>query len=139
MQLIAHVDVDTVRANRVRRDQASFEQTVRVLLHDGSIFEGTRLALVGIHDQVVRLVGNLRHEAHLQAAVETRTTAASDVGFLDLLDHGLGLHVERLARRKIAPYPLVGGQPPAFGLAIVLGQVVGSLEHRGIRPIGRAG
>src|SRR6185312_9999497 len=53
VELVSHVDVTGVRADRVAPDHASLEDGVRVLLHDRAILEGPRLAFVGVDHEVV--------------------------------------------------------------------------------------
>ena len=89
--LAADVDVDLLRLDRVRRDQAALEQPVRDLEHDLAVLERPRLGLVGVDGDVDRLrdlVGR-RDEARLAAGREERAAAAAEVRLDHLLDHGL--------------------------------------------------
>ena len=56
VQLVAHVDVTGVRADRVAADDAALDQRVRIHLHDGAILERAGLAFVGVDHEVVRLL-----------------------------------------------------------------------------------
>ena len=53
--LAADVDVDVLRLDRVRRDEAALDQAVRDLQHDLAVLEGPGLRLVGVDGEVDRL------------------------------------------------------------------------------------
>ncbi len=75
---------------------------MRILLHYHAVFEGTRLAFIGIAAQVARLVV-LGKKAPLHTRGETRSTAPAQSRFLYHLDQIVGLVLfERPGKRLIA-------------------------------------
>ena len=83
--LTANVDVAGVRLHRERRDQAAFDQQMRIVTHDVAIFAGSWLGLVRIHNEVVRpILHLLRHEAPLQARRKARAATAAQAALLHL-------------------------------------------------------
>src|SRR4029453_11042567 len=105
-RLAAHVDRAEVGPDRVAGDDAAFDQRVRVGHHRRDVLAGTRLALVGVDDQVLGLgtrAGRpLRDEAPLHAGGKARAAAAAQPGVLDQLDRVVGVRLERLAQRRVA-------------------------------------
>ena len=102
--LAADVDVDLLRLDRVRRDQAALDQPVRDLEHDLAVLERARLGLVRVDGDVDRLrdlVGR-RDEARLAAGREERAAAAAQVRLDHLLDHGLRILGARLLELRVA-------------------------------------
>ena len=76
--LPANVDVGRSSPHRIARDQATFDELMRVLAHNLAIFTSTRLALVGIdHEELGPSIAILGHEGPLQARREARAAAAS--------------------------------------------------------------
>ena len=90
--LATQVDERQVGADRIAGDSDAFDQLVRQLLHDVAIFEGARLALIGIADQVVR-PDVLGDEAPLDAGGEAGAAAPAQARALD--------HVDDLVRRIV--------------------------------------
>lgn len=87
VELAADVDVAGRGADGETGDQAAFDQLVRIVAQDVPVLAGTRLALVGVHDQIDRTaVALLRHEGPLHAGGEAGTAAAAQAGLLDQLD-----------------------------------------------------
>src|SRR5438445_375090 len=76
-ELPAAVDVGEVAVERVAADHQSLDQHVRALLQDRAILEGARLALVGVHHQVVWEAGLLADEVPLHAGGEPGAAAAA--------------------------------------------------------------
>jgi hypothetical protein len=67
----ADVDVGRVGSHREGRDEASFDQEMRIVPHDLPVLAGARLGLVGIHHEVMRpTIRLLRHEGPLEACRE---------------------------------------------------------------------
>src|SRR5690606_4303623 len=88
-ELAPAVDVDRPGADRIRADQRTLDQLVRVALHDLAVLEGTRLALVSV-DGDVSGFRVLRDEAPLHAGGEARAAAPAQPRRLDHLDHLVG-------------------------------------------------
>ncbi len=104
-ELVAHVDVTDVRADRVAADDAALDQPVRIQLHDRAVLEGAGLALVGVDHEVGLVAFALGDEAPLHARGKAGAAAAADVRGLDLGLDLLGLHrdaarAERWRRRR---------------------------------------
>ncbi len=91
-ELAPDVDVGDLGADRVAADEASFEQQVRIALHQHMILERARLALVGIAGEIFRLRRVLQHELPLHAGGKARTAAAAEPGLLHGVDHLIRLH-----------------------------------------------
>src|SRR3954451_1265800 len=68
---------------------------------------GARLALVGVHDDVLGLRVVLRDELPLHAGREAGAAAAAEVGVLDHGDDRVGRERQRLAEPGVAVEPLV--------------------------------
>ena len=99
--LAADVDEGVRRADGVRRDDHALHQLVRVGHHERDVLAGARLGLVGVDDQVVRLVAALRDEAPLHAGREAGAAAAAQLGVLDQLgDAASGSSRSAAAQRR---------------------------------------
>ncbi len=90
--LAADVDEDAVGFDRVRRDEAAFDQPVRHAAHHLAVLEGARLRLVGVHDEVRRLAALAVDERGLAAHREAGAAAAAEVRLLQLGDEVVGRH-----------------------------------------------
>ena len=95
---------------------------MRVGQHQGDVLAGTRLGLVGVHDQVVRLAVTLGDEAPLHAGGEARTAAAAQPGVLDQLDQCVRAHLEALGHLLVAAVAAVGLDRVGVRLVPVGGQ-----------------
>eukprot|EP00307_Rebecca_sp_RCC1486_P004752 CAMPEP_0119406326 /NCGR_PEP_ID=MMETSP1335-20130426/696_1 /TAXON_ID=259385 /ORGANISM="Chrysoculter rhomboideus, Strain RCC1486" /LENGTH=470 /DNA_ID=CAMNT_0007430399 /DNA_START=300 /DNA_END=1708 /DNA_ORIENTATION=+ len=86
-KLAADVDVRRARAHARARDQAALDKLVGVMAHNLAVFARSRLRLVRVHHEVLRLLRIvLGHERPLQARREASTTATAKPGALDLSD-----------------------------------------------------
>src|SRR5690606_29865984 len=100
--------VDIVVADRnthgIGSDCHAFDDDVRIVAQDVAIFEGTRLALVRVADEVLLAREGTRHEAPLQSRGKARPASAAQAGSLDFGDDVLGRHAadEDLAQGFIA-------------------------------------
>ena len=65
--LAADVDERLLGAGRERGDQDALEHLVRAALDQQPVLEGARLRLVGVADEILRLLAALRHERPLEA------------------------------------------------------------------------
>jgi hypothetical protein len=88
--LAANVDEGDLRLDRKGAQDDAFDQLVRVVLHDDAVFEGARLRLVGVDDEVAR--HGRRQEAPLHARGEAGAAAPADAARLDLLDDFFRFH-----------------------------------------------
>ncbi len=143
-----HVDEALGGLDGVGGDDHSFEDAVRVALEKGAVHERSRVAFVGVADQVAVVPWVLLADLPLQARREAAPAAAPQRARLDLLDDLVGSHGgQRLARRGINAAldgvvdPL--GVDPAdvaqhpLGLVGVEGDVL-DMGHRGVAPVAEA-
>ena len=101
--LAARVDVVHARAEGVGGDEHALDEQVRVALHQVAVFEGARLRLIGVADDVAGLRRVLRHEAPLHPRGEARAAATAQGRLLDLADHIVRRHaVEDFLQRLVA-------------------------------------
>jgi len=115
--LPADVDVGGVDPHRPAGDDDPLQELVGVLLHDHPVLEGPGLRLIGVHREVLRLVGLLRNEAPLHPGREARAAAPPEVRRLDLLDQVVRRPVpDRLAGGLVATLALVEGEGVGGGV-----------------------
>ena len=67
-------DIGFVGPDGVSRQRNAFEQQMRTMLHENTIFEGARLAFVSVADDVLFRAGRRARELPLQAGGESRAT-----------------------------------------------------------------
>ena len=95
IKFAAHVDVAGVGAHREARDQAAFDEQMRIVAHDVAILAGARLRLVGVDHEIVRPVLHfLGHEGPLHAGREARAATAAQARLLHLVDDRVDAPVE---------------------------------------------
>mmetsp|Transcript_9163 Transcript_9163/g.41720 ORF Transcript_9163/g.41720 Transcript_9163/m.41720 type:complete len:221 (+) Transcript_9163:1753-2415(+) len=95
--LAADVDVARARAHGGSRDEATFEEFVRVVPHDLAIFARAGFGLVGVDDQVRgTAVADLGHEGPLETGGETCTSASAQARRLHLVHDPVGTHEHEL-------------------------------------------
>ena len=82
--LRAHVDEAVPAAGRVRGDRHRLDERERVALHEDAVLERSRLRLVGVAHEVVRLRLLLRDGLPLRAGRERGAAAAEQVRLGDL-------------------------------------------------------
>ena len=73
----ADVNKGVVRTNGIRADDDALNQDVRVSHHQRDVLARTWLGLVGIDDEVVRLVVTLRDKAPLHTGGKSCATATA--------------------------------------------------------------
>ena len=97
-----------------------------IVLHDHPVFEGARLRLIGVDDQVARVLAR-GEEAPLLAGGEARAAAAAHIGGLHLVDHLLGCFSARKDgfRRLVTAVGDVGVDLVRIGLVHAAQQEVG--------------
>merc|ERR1719447_1692833 len=129
VELSSDVDVAGPGSHGSARDQAAFNQSVRVVPHDLAILASSRLALVSVDHQVLgAAVVWLVHEAPLKAAGEASTTPPSQTAGLDLVDDPLAALLHDLL--GLVPLPALHGslEPPVMA-AIDVGEDSVSISH----------
>src|SRR4051794_15090818 len=78
--LTADVDVALMRVGGEGRDQHPFNQLVRVVFDQQTIFASGRLTLVGVDDDVSGFGRILRDKAPLHAGGEAGASASAEIG-----------------------------------------------------------
>src|SRR5205814_10014645 len=78
-ELAAAVDVARVAVDRVAPDDQAFDEQVRAPQQDLAVLEGARLAVVGVHLQVLGKARLLADEVPLHSGRETRAAATAQV------------------------------------------------------------
>ena len=83
----SNVNVGRSRSHGETGDQTAFDQFLRVVSHDFSVFARSRLAFVGVDDQILRpAVRRFIHETPFQAGGKTGATATSQPTLLHFID-----------------------------------------------------
>ena len=100
--LRADVDVHVARADGPRADEHALDQAVGVGLDDGAVHERAGIALVGVADEVLVLALGVAGGVPLEPGGEARAAAPGQAGDLDLVDDGLGAHVQGLVEGLVA-------------------------------------
>ena len=100
-----HFSADVEEALRqsggVTRDQTSFDELMRIALHEQAVLVGTGLALVAVDHEIPRPLA-LRGETPLGPGRETRSAATEHRGVLDFVVNVGGRATERLLQTLIA-------------------------------------
>ena len=96
------VNVGGLGADGITGDDHPFDQLVRVIVHQLPVFEGPRLGLVSVADQINRLAGAFGKETPFQSTGETSAAPTADFAVLDLIYNFFRLQAKRLAQRSIA-------------------------------------
>ena len=100
----ADIDVAGMRPHRETRDQATFDQRMRIMANDIAILAGAGFRFIGIHHQIRRpAIGLLRHEGPFHAGRETRAASATQARILDAINHRIA--TARNDRRRTIPIP----------------------------------
>src|SRR5262249_11864659 len=79
---VAEVNVGDARARGVAGEQDTFEDLMRIFLHEDAVVEGARLALVGVDAQVDGPGMVLRQEGPFDAGRKARAAATAQTGIL---------------------------------------------------------
>src|SRR5260370_15585935 len=87
-EFAADVDVAGMRAHREAREQAAFDQEMRIMPHDLAVLAGAGLGLIGIDHEIARpaVGGFLPHERPCQPGRKARAAPAAQAGGLHLVD-----------------------------------------------------
>ena len=101
-ELPADVDVGALHLVREAGDHDPLEQLVGVLVDDVAVLEGPRLGFVGVYNQVDRLAALPVEQRPLDAARESRATAAPEARLLDVVHDLLGLPSYRFPQGLVA-------------------------------------
>src|SRR5262245_20300042 len=120
---------------RVTRNRHPFDQQMRIALHQDAILERSRLAFVGIAQQVCRFTGGAWNKTPLHPSRKPRAAAAPQSAGLHLFDDRGLLHRQRLLKRLIPAALAILLDAGLFRLFYVSEE---NLSHRpgyaGIRP-----
>ena len=136
--LAADVDEGVVGADRVRGVDAALDERVRVGEHERDVLAGTRLGLVGVDDEVVRLAVVLRDEAPLHAGREAGAATAAQAGVLDQGDDVVGVHAEGHGDHVVAAVTAVALERVGVGVVPVRGEDRGQRHGSALRRLERA-
>src|SRR5687767_7108401 len=101
----------------MRADRASLDECVGGPAHHFAVLEGSRLRLVGIAAQVMRLPVTGLHEGPFHARREACSSPAAQSRFLDNVNYFGGRHGQRLLQCLIAASLLPAIEGPGFLLA----------------------
>ena len=100
----ANIDVAGMRPHRETRDQAAFDQRMRIMANDIAILAGAGFRFISIHHQIGgSAIGLLRHEGPFHAGREARAASATQAGILDAFNHRIA--TARNNRRRTIPIP----------------------------------
>ena len=110
--LTAEVHERVPRADRVGRDDRSFEEGVWSGEQERDVLAGSGLGFVGVDDEVVGLVVTLRNERPLGAGGEPRAPTPAQARVLDRRHHGVGFHAEGDRQRLVSVLTAVGVESP---------------------------
>ena len=117
--LAADIDEGEVGPDRVAGDQDALEHLVRAFFDQITILEATRLALVGVADEVAR-IDALGQEAPLVSGREAGAPPAAEPALLDQLHELVGLHLERFLEAGVAAGAFVDRQLlEVFGVKVL--------------------
>src|SRR5581483_187582 len=105
----------SVGADGVGRDGGPLDERVGIEVADVAVFEGARLALVGVDAQVAGLGVVLGNEAPLEPGGKPGAPAAAQVALLHGVDELGGLQRHRLLETLVAAVGLVARQRPGIG------------------------
>src|SRR5260370_4489619 len=100
--LRAQIDIATRCADRERGNSHSFDKDEGLACTDHAIGKRTRIALVGVADEIFRGCWRVGRGLPLDAGGEARAAAAAEAGFGDLGDDIFGAHLECVAEAAIA-------------------------------------
>jgi hypothetical protein len=81
--LIAKVEIGVVGFDRMAGNHDAFDQLMWILLHQDSIVEGSRFALIRVDTQINRTRMILGQERPLQAARKPRAATTTQASILD--------------------------------------------------------
>ena len=99
-----HVDVTVLSTHRVSCQHHTLDQTVGITLHNGSVHECSRVALVAVTYHIVNRVGLTGHLNPLLTCREAAATTATQSGLIHFLNDLIRRHLEHglLKCRKTA-------------------------------------
>ena len=90
--LIADVDETFGGADRIRADEHSFQNGVRIAFQHGAVHIGAWLSFVGVADHVFLVGGSLPGKTPFLSRGKRGATAAPKPRLCNRVDHGIGLH-----------------------------------------------
>ena len=128
--LTAKVDIAGVSTHCVRRNKAAFDQQMRIMAHDVTVFTRARLGLVGVHHEIVRAITNLlRHEGPFQTCREASAAATAQTGCLDLITDPVTATLQHIARQVPCTTLFSRLQRPVFPAIEVSENAILVLKH----------
>ena len=97
----ADVDEAVLGADRVRADRHRLDDRARIAFHDGAVHERTRVAFIGVADDVLLVGLDARRDLPLETGGEARTAAAADAGVQDFLNDFGRCHLREGLRKTL--------------------------------------
>src|SRR5262249_37239280 len=119
-----------MRADRMASDRNAFDQLMRILLHEDSVVERARLALVRVDAKIDRTGMVLRQEGPLQAGREPCPAAPAKTGILHSVRDDIPLPAERFFECLVAAIRAIARQRGAIRLMNASQQDWFKLRHR---------
>src|SRR5207249_12330399 len=116
--------------------EAAFDQLVRIVAQDVAVLAGTRLALVGVDDEIGRPVAGLWHERPFEPGREAGAAAPAQPRFLALVDDPVAALLDHLLRAvPVAALARAGEMPVVLAIKVgedpvAISQHSSSLRHR---------
>src|SRR5262245_1137545 len=89
MGFAVYVEVSAAHASRVRCEKRSFEEPVRIALHQVAVLEDAGLTLLAVDDEIARPAGGAARAFPLHRRYEVRSAAPAQTRALHRLDDGL--------------------------------------------------
>ena len=101
-EFAADVNVTEMHIERPGGDHHAFEQLVRILVQNVTVFECARLGFVTVDHEVMRLAVFAFDEAPFDARGEAGAAASAQIRCLHFGHDFLGLHLERFSQRFVS-------------------------------------
>ena len=81
-----------MRADSISHDRHAFNDCMRVTFQNGTVHECTRVAFIGVADDILFIARLILFELPLDTGRETGTAAAAQTGSLDNINDFLRFH-----------------------------------------------
>ncbi len=97
------IDISLVGPDGVTGDNQSFDQGMRVRFQYGAIHKSSRVAFIGIADDIFLFSGSITAELPFPGGGKPGAAAAAQAGVVDLLDHLLRGHLQKSLPQGTVP------------------------------------
>ena len=88
----ADINICCRYAHSIAGNERSFDEQMRIVFEDLTVFKRTGFGFIPIDTQIFRLIGILRHEWPLQSSGKTSTAATTQIWSLHLIDYFFRFH-----------------------------------------------